>query len=55
MVAVRGRLEPEVGELLIQALNAARQATATRWWSTLTRRTFPRKRLGVWLATPVTW
>jgi hypothetical protein len=35
MVAVRGRLEPEVGELLIQALNAAREALYQR-----TRRTF---------------
>jgi Domain of unknown function (DUF222) len=35
MVAVRGRLEPEVGELLIQALTAAREALYQR-----TRRTF---------------
>ncbi len=35
MVAVRGRLEPEVGELLIQALNAAREVLYQR-----TRRTF---------------
>jgi 5-methylcytosine-specific restriction endonuclease McrA len=35
MVAVRGRLEPEVGELLIQALTAAREALYQR-----THRTF---------------
>jgi len=35
MITVRGRLEPEIGELLLQALNAAREVLYQR-----THRTF---------------
>jgi hypothetical protein len=45
MVVLRGRLEPEVGALLMQALATgsipAPRASATMWWSMSTRRRWP--------------
>ena len=43
-VVVRGRLEPEAGAMLMQALTAAREALYKRRSAVHNRRTFPRKR-----------
>src|SRR6059036_2259440 len=56
MVAVRGRLEPEVGELLIQALTAAREALYQRTHRTFADAgTFPRKRRCWSSSRPTRW
>src|SRR5205823_3475210 len=49
MVVIRGRLAPEVGAVVIQALTAAREALHHK------ARTFPRRRRNVWPATRAVW
>ena len=66
MVILRGRLAPEVGAVLVQALAAAREAlyqpapekdanASPASPSSKTARTFPGKRLGVSRATRAGW
>jgi len=66
MVILRGRLAPEVGAVLVQALAAAREAlyqparekdanASPASPSSKTARTVPRKRLGVSRATRAGW
>ena len=52
---VRGRLAPEVGALLVQALAAARERLYQQARAMRTARTFPRKRLSAWRATRAGW